>query len=427
MTKSRRGGGGIYRPKYRAADGFWVISEFWWIRYRGLESQNGRRKQFFENSHSTKKTVAEKLLNNRLSEITTGSFVGPDAEKIPFIEIADLYMKEWKADYHGEYVKNQERTVNRLKEFFGKCTAVVAADKWVDYKLFRQGQGYAPETISKDRKAFEAIYGSAVRAKKLNRSHCPEIKREKGVDNRRTERFTEEEYQVVLAELKEDLRPFAIFASITGLRPKTMKSLSLNSNVDQPASGRIFIPRGITKTKKDDLIIPYANNPDLKAVIEGQRSSAHKTKEATGKEVTALFHYGLNRPSHLVGKPISDYGHAFKKALEKAGIENRIFYDLKRTARTRLRRAGVADRVAMKLMNHRTLVMSAHYDEIEEQDLQEAMGKLANYQGQEPVPPQPVDPPKQEPEKQEPMEEEERVAAVGGSRGVLLNFPARKS
>jgi hypothetical protein len=79
----------------------------------------------------------------------------------------------------------------------------------------------------------------------------------------------------------------------------------------------------------------------------------------------------------------------------------------------------------MMIMGHRTLVMSNHYDSIDRTDLLNGVGQLANFRSQEqqPIPPQP---PKEEPEKQEPMEEEERVAAVGGGRGVIINFPGRK-
>ncbi len=421
MSKSRRGSGGVYRPSYPDKDGNKVLSEFWWIRYRGLDPQDGKRKQFFENSHSTKKTAAEKLLNNRLSEMTTGNFVGPDAEKITFNEIADLYLKEWKADYRGKYLKNQERIVARLKEYFGKYRAVVAADKFVDYKLHRQAQNYADETIQKDRKTLLAIYASAVRAKKLNRGHCPEIKRQKGgVNNRRTEKFSEEQYMAVREKVNDDLRPVVDFAWLTGWRPSEILNLQWEVNVDQPEAGWVRLLPGTTKNK-DERMLPYFTLPMLKTLIEGQRERAEKIAEVTKEKVTHVFHYGLDRPSHLVGKQIRDY-RSFNEAMEAAGIENRIFYDFRRSARTNLRRAGINDRVAMALLGHRTLVMSNRYDAIDPKDLLNATGQLANFYGQEPIPPQP---PKEEPAEQEPMEEEERAVAVGGG-GKVLNFRGRR-
>src|SRR5689334_12118422 len=76
QNKRGRGGGSIYKQKYRTADGELRESPFWSIKYykHGVP--------FRESSHSQKWVVAERLLRKRLGEIDAGVFVAPEAERL---------------------------------------------------------------------------------------------------------------------------------------------------------------------------------------------------------------------------------------------------------------------------------------------------------------------------------------------------------
>jgi hypothetical protein len=58
-----RGRGNVYRPWYKLADGTEREAATYWIRY----SANGKR--HYENSGSTKKQFAEKLLIDRTGKV----------------------------------------------------------------------------------------------------------------------------------------------------------------------------------------------------------------------------------------------------------------------------------------------------------------------------------------------------------------------
>jgi hypothetical protein len=81
QAKRIRGGGSLYRPKYRTKDRRIRQSPFWWIKYyrHGIPIR--------ENSHSRKKGVAGRLLQRRLGEIQAGVFVGPAAERLRYEEL----------------------------------------------------------------------------------------------------------------------------------------------------------------------------------------------------------------------------------------------------------------------------------------------------------------------------------------------------
>ena len=63
-----------------------VGTTVWWIKY----SRNG--KPFSESSRTTDKRKAEKILKQRLAEIQTGTFIGPETERVRLQELADDFL-----------------------------------------------------------------------------------------------------------------------------------------------------------------------------------------------------------------------------------------------------------------------------------------------------------------------------------------------
>src|SRR5687768_9081146 len=74
MARSTSGTGSVYRPKDRAV---------WWLSYY----RHGRRIR--ESSGSTVKAAALALLKQRLGEIGSGRYVGPESERLTFEDLLD--------------------------------------------------------------------------------------------------------------------------------------------------------------------------------------------------------------------------------------------------------------------------------------------------------------------------------------------------
>jgi len=68
-------------------------------------------------------------------------------------------------------------------------------------------------------------------------------------------------------------------------------------------------------------------------------------------------------------KPIGDVKTAFAKARRRAGIANLRLHDLRHTASTNLRRAGVDATTAMKIVGYKSERMHRRYNTVEPEDL----------------------------------------------------------
>jgi len=79
-------------------------------------------------------------------------------------------------------------------------------------------------------------------------------------------------------------------------------------------------------------------------------------------------------------KPIRDVKTAFNKACRRAGITQLHLHDLRHTACTNLRRAGVDATTAMKIVGHKSEHMHRRYNTVEPEDLRRAVSQLASYQ-----------------------------------------------
>ena len=86
------------------------------------------------------------------------------------------------------------------------------------------------------------------------------------------------------------------------------------------------------------------------------------------------------------GKPVKAFTRSFKTACEKAGIlygrfkqGGLIFYDLRHTFITNMRRSGVAKSVRMSVAGHTTEEMALRYDTVDMKDKQDAISQYEDY------------------------------------------------
>ena len=84
---------------------------------------------------------------------------------------------------------------------------------------------------------------------------------------------------------------------------------------------------------------------------------------------------------HNHGNPIVDLRKAWATACRTANVHGKPFYDLRRTVVRKTIRAGVPERVAMQISQHKTRSMLDRYNIVSERDLREAMQKRQSGEG----------------------------------------------
>ncbi len=125
---------------------------------------------------------------------------------------------------------------------------------------------------------------------------------------------------------------------------------------------------GTTKNN-EGRVFPFDALPELEALLREQRDTTHRWEREQGAICPWVF--------HRKGKLIVDFYDAWRKACGAIGRPGLCLHDLRRCAARSLSRAGVPERVAMKLMGHKTRSMFDRYNIVNEADLREGVRKLA--------------------------------------------------
>jgi integrase len=198
------------------------------------------------------------------------------------------------------------------------------------------------------------MFSLAIEAGKLHHKPHFAMLRE---DNVRVGFFEREQYEAVLAHLPEGMRPVVTFAYVTGWRINS-EVLSLQWRQVDLRVGEVRLDPGTTKNREGRV---FYLTPELHQLLKEQRAAADEIQRQKKKMIVrhVFFHRDITKAGafgYWTGNRISADGfyHAWRQARTAAGCPGSIPHDFRRTAIRNMVRAGIPERVAMKLSGHKT-------------------------------------------------------------------------
>jgi integrase len=365
-----------------------------WIKYL----QHGR---VIRESTGTDNIVkARRILRDREGDIVKGVPVSPNIGKITFDEAA--------VDLLNDYSMNRKRTLDdakrrikkHLSPFFGNRRLItITTSDLRAYIAKRQKEGtpvrqkggkakvgqppsesevtrpVSAGEINRELTVLKRMFSLAIQSGKLvHKPHFPMLRE----NNVRAGFFEHEQYRTVLPHLPEPMRPVVTFAYVTGWRINS-EVLPLQWRQVDLKAGEVRLDPGTTKNMEGRVFYLTA---ELKKLLADQRKAANRVQREKGMIVQhVFFHDGTTKAgdvAFLAGHAISASGfyHAWCRARIKAGCPGSIPHDFRRTAIRNMVRAGVPERVAMKLSGHKTRSVFDRYNIVSEGDLRDAARRL---------------------------------------------------
>ncbi len=233
-------------------------------------------------------------------------------------------------------------------------------NKFIEYRL---DEGASNATVNRELSALKRMLNLGAQQTPPLVDRVPHISMLEE-NNVRTGFFEHDEFLALRSCMPEYLKGFVTFGYKSGWRVSEITGLKW-SNV-YLEKRVVCLEIGTTKNKEGRTI--YLDD-ELLAIFDIQR----KLQKIGGQIVPYVF------PNRNGDGKIKVFRRSWVSACKKAGIPNKIFHDLRRTAVRNMVRSGIPERVAMMISGHKTRSVFERYNIVSEEDLMMAARKQEKY------------------------------------------------
>jgi integrase len=376
--------------------GLFKRGQIWWISftYKG--------KQVRHSTETNDEKLAKKIEHKVMTEVIEGKWFTTPVEEATFQELAD--------DYFGDYRMNQRKSLWRVeisvkhlqKGFNGFASSEITTPEIKKYISLRLGEGAANGTINRELTALKRMFSLGARQtppKVLTTPFIPKLREA----NARTGYFEHNDYLRLKEALPDYVRPILVAGYYTGMRKEEIlsltwrqvnifeKKITLDADTTKNSEARVIYLAGrlyeaillqwkLKESQYPQCSFVFSRNGQRiknirKSWEKALRQCGYKpTFKCKGCGTVIELEEGQKRKSLKCSKC---HGTTFKK-------HDKLFHDLRRTAVRNMVRAGVPERIAMKISGHKTRAVFDRYNIVNEADLREACEMISLYHGEVP-------------------------------------------
>ena len=282
------------------------------------------------------------------------------AETITLSEMLKEFM-EYSETNNSEhqFIQNKHK-VKIFKEFFGEDAKIVDITP-LDIEKLKQSlikKGLKNSSVNRYYSSLCKAFNLIIINKRLNMLNPCKMVSKLKEDNEILRYLTEDEEERLMKELSEHLRPIVVCALTTGLRLSNILNLKWEA---------INLDMGFLEVLKQD------NKGHKKIQIPLSAKFKFELEKIGIKQKGYVF---INPDT---GKPYTTIKTGFNKALERAGIENFRFHDLRHTVGTRLVSKGADLLTVKEYLAHSNLATTQRYMHPIKENMKKAVDILDNF------------------------------------------------
>ena len=327
--------------------------QVWWVAYY----HQGR--EYRESSGSRQRKDALRLLRQRVGDAAAGHpRHEPPAGRtqrrpVTMLDLFELLEQHFILNRRSS--RSNLTHLKRLRSRFAKYTVAACTSVAIsNYMAAMQLAGRSAPSINREMSTLRSALRLGYRHDLVQRVPAITLLPEYSVRN---EFFTRQEIDLLLPCLPDYLRDPVLFGFLTGWRKGEITGLRW-ANVNRAEA----VIRLEPEQNKARAVRVLALQGELTALIE-RRWSARKVGQALAQHVF-----------HRDGRPLDEFRKAWAKACRQAGLDQRVFHSLRRSAARNMSLQGIPEKVIMSIMGHKTRVMFDRYNIVTESD-QRAYGR----------------------------------------------------